>query len=198
MTPLGILSLLSIDWHHQCKEVVMNADTEPQDTNNVLSKAPEIIQVSPTYCHYEKVIRCHGVIVPTIGRLKWYFINQFDQPIEQSIFELAQSFVLRRLRPNGSPSAQELGFVLLHRCGEGFYFLGLCTWRGNNELWKTIFFLEADTMEDFALFPQDEAHKDTFCVWELAVVCHEMQAWTTYLKSNRTDQDADRYLSTVI
>lgn len=163
-----------------------------------MNKDPEVIQVSPAYNHYEKMIRCHGVIDPPIGRLKWYDINNSDHPIEHAIRDLARRFVLRKLTSEDGPSAQELGFVLLHRCGEGFYFLGLCTWRGNNELWKTIYFLETDTMEDFALFPQDEPHKDTFCVWELAVVCHETQAWTTYLKSNRTEQDTDRYLTTVI
>ena len=159
---------------------------------------PEALQVSPTYIHYEKVIRCNGVIAPTICRLKWYDINRSDQPIEPAIRDLAHSFVSRKLTSDGKPSAQELGFVLLHRCGDGFYFLGLCTWRGNNELWKTIFYIETLTMEDFAFFEQDEPHKDTFCVWELAVVSHETQAWTTYLRSNRTDQDADRYLMTVI
>jgi hypothetical protein len=163
-----------------------------------MNKKPEVTQVSPAYRHYEKVIRCHGVIDPSISRLKWYDINRSDQPIEQPIRDLARSFVSRELTSDGCPSAKELGFVLLHRCGEGFYFLGLCTWRGNNELWKTIFFLEANTMKDFALFPQDGPHKDTFCVWELIVVSHETQAWTTYLKSNRTDQDADRYLTTII
>lgn len=163
-----------------------------------MNEHSEVIQVSPAYSHYEKVVRYHGTTDPTIGRLKWYEINRSDQPFEQAIRDLARSFVSRKLLSDGSPSAQELGFVFLHRCGERFYFLGLCTWRGNNELWKTIFFLDADTMEDFSLWPQNEPHKDTFCVWELAVVCHEMQAWTTYLTSNRTDQDADRYLSTVI
>lgn len=163
-----------------------------------MNKNPEVIQVSPAYSHYEKVVHCHGVIDPQIGRLKWYEINRSDQPFEQAIRDLARSFVSRKLTSDDSPSAQEMGFVFLHRCGEGFYFLGLCTWRGNNELWKTIYFLEADTMEDFALWPQDEPHKDTFCVWELAVVFHETQAWTTYLISNRTDQDADKYLTTAI
>lgn len=163
-----------------------------------MNKMPEILQVSPKYRHYDKVIHSHGVIAPAIGRLKWYDVNRSDQPIEHSIRDLAQSFVSRKLASDSSPSGQELGFVLLHRCGEGFYFLGLCTWRGNNELWKTIFYLDTNTMEDFALFPQDGPHKDTFCVWELAVVSHETQAWTTYLLSNRSDQDADRYLTTVI
>jgi hypothetical protein len=163
-----------------------------------MSNMCEALQVSPTYRHYDKVIRCHGVIDPTIGSLKWYEINRSGQPIEQAIRDLARRFVSSKLASDGRPSAQELGFVLLHRCGEAFYFLGLCTWQGNNELWKTIYFLETDTMEDFAIFPQDEPHKDTFCVWELAVVSHETQAWTTYLISNRTDQDADTYLTTNI
>jgi len=161
-----------------------------------MNKMSEIQQVSPAYRHYDKAIRCHGVIDPKIGRLKWYDVNRSDQPIEQAVHDLARNFVSSKMTSDDSPSAQEMGFVLLHRCGEGFYFLGLCTWRGNNELWKTIFFLKTDTMEDFALFPQDEPHKDTFCVWELAVVSNETQAWTTYLKSNRTDEDADRYLTT--
>ncbi len=163
-----------------------------------MSKTPTVIQVSPAYSHYEKVIHSHGVIDPTMGHLKWHDINRSDQPIEQATRDLARRFVSRKLTSDGNPSAKELGFVVLHRCGEGFYFLGLCTWRENNELWKTLFYLEADTMKDFALFPQDEGHKDTFCVWELAVVCHETQAWTTYLKSSRSAQDADMYLTTVI
>ena len=167
-------------------------------TEHTMKKKSEVVQVSPAYSHYEKVVRCHGVTDPTLGRLKWYEINRSDQSIKKAIRELARRFLARILTSDGSPSTQELGFVFLHRCGEGFFFLGLCTWRGDNELWKTIFFLETDTMEDFALWPQDEPHKDTFCVWELAVVSHETQAWTTYLLSNRTDQDADKYLTTVI
>lgn len=133
-----------------------------------------------------------------IGSLKWYDVHRSDQPIEDAVRDLAQRFATRELTSDRGPSAHELGFVFLHRCGKEFYFLGLCTWRGNNELWKTIFFLETDSMKDFALFPQEDTHKDTFCVWELAVVSHEMHAWTTYLMSNRTDKDADKYLATVI
>ncbi|WP_298360656.1 hypothetical protein [uncultured Litoreibacter sp.] len=163
-----------------------------------MNQLPETLQVSPTYRHYEKIIRGHGVIDPTTSRLKWYDINPIDQPIEQAVRDIARGFVLGEMTSDRGPSAREMGFVLLHRCGERFYFLGLCTWRGNNELWKTIFFFETDTMEDFALFPQDGPHKDTFCVWELAVVSHETQAWTTYLLSTRTEIQADKYLTTVL
>ena len=163
-----------------------------------MNQTSEVSQVSPAYRHYEKVIRCHAAIPATNSHLKWYDIARSDQPIDQTTLDLARAFLSRQMASVGVPSAQELGFVLLHRCGEGFYFLMLCTWRENNELWKTVFYLDAGKTEDFAVFPQDEPHKGTFCVWELAVVSHETQAWTTYLRSDRTNQDVDSYLTTII
>ncbi len=163
-----------------------------------MSKMPEVIQVSPSYRHYEKTIYGKGVVQPTKNRLKWYEIARGRQPIEQTIRDLSQDFLARQTTLVGIPSAQELGFVFLHRCGQGFYFLGICTWRKNNELWKTMFYFDIGKTEDFTLFPQDEGHKDTFCVWELAVVSHETLAWTTYLRSDRTNQDADTYLTAIL
>lgn len=162
-----------------------------------MTKMPEVRQVSPSYRHYEKTIYGKGVMQPN-SRLKWYEIARGSQPIEQAIRDLALDFLSHQTTLAGVPSMQELGFVFLHRCGQGFYFLGVCTWRKNNELWKTMFYFEAGKTEDFTLFPQDEGHKDTFCVWELAVVSHETLAWTTYLQSDRTDQDADTYLTAII
>ncbi len=163
-----------------------------------MKKTPEMIQVSPAYRHYEKTIFSHGVIQQADNRLKWYDIARGKKPIEQPIRDMAKDFLSRQTATIGVPSAQELGFVLLHRCGQGFYFLGLCTWRENNELWKTVFHFDVGKMEGFALFPQGGQHSDTFCVWELAVVSHETLAWATYLRSDRTSQDADTYLTTLI
>lgn len=162
-----------------------------------MSKAPETKQVTPSYRHYKKNIHSHGVIQVN-SRLKWYDIARGKHPIEQAVRDRAQDFLARQAASIGVPSAQELGFVLLHRCGKGFYFLGLCTWRGNNELWKTQYYFDAGKTGDFAIYPQKGPHKDTFCVWELAVVSHETLAWTTYLQSGRTNQDADTYLTAII
>lgn len=163
-----------------------------------MNKTPEAIQVSPAYKHYEKTIYRHGVIQPETSRLKWYDITRGKKPIGQEVRDLARDFLSRQTATIGTPSTQELGFVLLHRCGQGFYFLGLCTWRKNNELWKTVFYFDARTAEDFALFSQDGPHRDTFCIWELAIVSHETLAWTTYLRSGRTNQDADTYMAAII
>lgn len=180
-----------------------------------MTDMPKPTHVSRTYRHYEKTVYGHGVIQSTHNRLKWYDIARGRKPIDPEIRDLAQDFLARQTASVGLPAVQELGFVLLHKCGQNFYFLGLCTWRENNELWKTQFYFDAGKMEDFALYPpkgshhnhppqdhppqdyppQDYWHKDTFCIWELNVVSYETQAWTKYLRSERTDQNADAYLA---
>jgi len=39
-----------------------------------------------------------------------------------------------------------LGFVILHRCEEDFYFLIVCTWRNSNELWQTVLYKDGEAM----------------------------------------------------
>lgn len=36
----------------------------------------------------------------------------------------------------------DLGFAILHRCGESFYFLLVSTWGNDNELWETVAYLQ--------------------------------------------------------
>ena len=49
-------------------------------------------------------------------------------------------------------------------------------------------------MADFAPFPRDGTHKPTFCVWELAPVWHEKEAWERFLKSARDEIAAQAWL----
>lgn len=165
---------------------------------NRMNAVAEITQVTPSYRHYDKTVHSLGSDLLKNSRLKWYEIARGKQPVAGAIRDLALDFVTEQAASAGIPSAQELGFVFLHRCGQDFYFLGVCTWRNNNELWKTIYYYDAGKMEGFALHPQDKAHKDTFCVWELAVVSHETLAWQTYLRSDRTADDQEVYLKAVI
>ena len=68
------------------------------------------------------------------GLLKWYEIATAAAPVPAEVAELA-----REVLPQAAPAlAGELGFVILHRCGDDFYFLLVCTWRNENELWETV------------------------------------------------------------
>jgi hypothetical protein len=85
------------------------------------------------------------------------------------------------------PLSGDLGFVILHRCGESFYFLLVSTWTNENELWETVWAKSGDLDVSFNPWPIEGAHRPTFCVWELGSVCHEQQAWSRYLRSPRDD-----------
>ena len=112
-----------------------------------------------------------------------------DQPVPEEITKLARSFLTKN-----DLEAKGFGFVILHRCGEGFYFLIVNTWRGNNEIWETVFYKNGDAMKDFALWPREAVHKPTFCVWELVPVWHEQKVWERFLKSSRDKTAAATWL----
>ena len=125
--------------------------------------------------------------------LKWYGLHPDDRPVPADVTRLAHTRLL------AAPlEARGLGFVVLHRCGQDFYFLIVCTWRNSNELWETVFYKDGDAMADFAPFPRDGAHKPAFCVWELVPVWHEQQAWTRFLTSARDEPAAQAWLADLL
>lgn len=117
--------------------------------------------------------------------LKWYQLAPRDRQVPDEIDRLARPYLTKT-----NLEAKGLGFVILHRCGEDFYFLIVSTWRGNNELWETVFYKDGDKMAAFALWPRDGMHKPAFCVWELAPVWHETKSWERFLMSARDEAAA--------
>ncbi|MGB2913712.1 MAG: hypothetical protein WBB81_09160, partial [Pyrinomonadaceae bacterium] len=83
----------------------------------------------------------------------------------------------------------------LHRCGEAFYFLLVSTWKNGNELWESVYAKQNDGQADFAEFHLESPHHATFCVWELAAVWHEQQAWRRFLLSDQTESSRAEYLA---
>jgi len=131
-----------------------------------------------------------GEPLETAGALlKWYVLHRDDQPVPDEVTRLARGAVVA-----AATEARGLGFVILHRCGEGFYFLIVCTWRNSNELWQTVLYKDGDAMAAFALFPREGAHKPTLCVWELVPVWHEQGAWVRFLQSARDETAARAWL----
>lgn len=121
--------------------------------------------------------------------LKWYAVSPEDCPIPDEIARLARAYLSKTML-----EARGFGFVVLHRCGNDFYFLLVSTWRGNNEIWESVFYKDGERMAHFAPFPREGTHKPTFCVWELAAVWHEQQAWVRFLQSSRDTRAAATWL----
>ena len=145
--------------------------------------------VEPSYRHGPKRATPGEPLVLDGVLLKWYGLHAEVRPVPEEITRLAKKYLARN-----PLEARGLGFVILHRCGNDFYFLIVSTWRNNNELWETVFYKNGESMADFALFPRDRVHKPVFCVWELVPAWHEQQAWSRFLESPRDEAAAQRWL----
>jgi hypothetical protein len=144
--------------------------------------------VDAAYRHAPKQVTPGEPLEPEGAVLKWYGLHRADRPIPPEVTSLA-----RRTVGSRPLEARGLGFVVLHRCGEDFYFLIVCTWRGSNELWQTVLYKDQG-MTEFALWPRDAEHKPTFCVWELVPVLHEQRAWERFLLTARDEAAAKHWL----
>lgn len=156
--------------------------------------ALEQVGVRPDYHHISKLIRPEASLTLGGTVLKWYEIAPVEAPVPLAVRALAR----RNLR-DGSKSgklalADDLGFVILHRCAESFYFLLVSTWRNDNELWETVWAKEGDDAVKFGPWPIAGSHRPTFCVWELGAVWHEQQAWSRYLRTPRDEPAKRAYL----
>ena len=149
--------------------------------------------VQAGYRHLTKEIAPAAPIVVGGSVLKWYDIAPPDEPVPVPMRALARA-TLRGAAESGAILLDgDVGFVILHRCGEGFYFLLVSTWRNDNELWETVW-ARSDDAAGFRPWPLDGTHRPTFCVWELGAVCHEQRAWSRFLRSGRGDDDRETYL----
>jgi hypothetical protein len=156
--------------------------------------ALEHTDVAPEYRHVEKLV-CSAPSLALDGAiLKWYDIAPEDTPVPLALQALARRNLRDAARAGALGRLGELGFVILHRCGASFYFLLVCTWRNENELWETVWAKNGDTDVFFRPWHAEGAHRPTFCVWELAAVGHERQAWAQYLCSTRNDEARRLYL----
>ena len=145
--------------------------------------------VAASYVHRDKFASPREGIAVRESQLKWSNIAPLDAPVPQEIEKLARDY-LKDVRVAG-----DLGFVILHRCGEAFYFLLVSTWRNENELWESVYAKTNANEPGFKPFIVETAHRGTFCVWELGVVWHEQQAWKRFLMSKRATDDVTRYLN---
>jgi hypothetical protein len=90
-----------------------------------------VTSIDPAYRHQAKLVTPDGALTLGEARLKFYRLAPGDKPVPGAIADDARAFL-----PDALELGDERGFVILHRCGEGFYFLLVSVWRGSNELWE--------------------------------------------------------------
>jgi hypothetical protein len=153
--------------------------------------------VDPAYRHAPKHARPAPSIVLGEAVLKWYDIAPAEDPVPGDLRALARHDLADGVRLGEVRLGDGLGFVILHRCGDGFHFLLVQTWRNDNELWETVWAKVGEDDPGFHPWPVEPGHRPTFCVWELGAVAHEREAWSAYLLSERDDHARRAYLRDV-
>ena len=149
--------------------------------------------VEAGYRHLTKEIAPAAPITLGESALKWYDIAPSDEPVPGPIRALARATLRGAVDSGAIDLDDDIGFVILHRCGEGFYFLLVSTWRNDNELWETVW-ARSDESAGFRPWRLEGTHRPTFCVWELGAVWHEQQAWSRFLRSERDADAREAYL----
>ena len=147
--------------------------------------------VAPDYEQVAKQVRpADGLAVPG-AYLKWYDVLPEDAVIPGDTRDQARDYLRGEASAGRLDVRDELGFVILHRCGADTYFLTVCTWRHGNQLWETRYVRSGDD----AFAPAGDAGGQH--VWELAATAHERLAWCRYLRSRHDEQAKRAYLADV-
>jgi len=150
--------------------------------------------VDPAYRHGPKLVTSQPQLDLKGARLKWYDLARAATPVPDAIRTLARDYLVAEAKAGRLELDDDIGFVVLHRCENDFYFLIVSTWRGNNELWESVYYKQDAGTPGFSLFPRERRHKGTYCVWELGPVWHEQQAWVRFLTSPRDTAGQQAYL----
>jgi len=145
------------------------------------------------YRHEPKLIIPGDDLVLPHAHLKWYDVRVAEAAIPDDLRTEARDFLRSEAEAGRLDITGELGFVILHLCGDSFFFLIVCTWRNANEMWESLYTKDTTVAGPFQMVPQG-THLEIICVWELGAVLHEQQAWTRYLYSARDEQAKLAYL----
>ena len=140
-------------------------------------------QVAAGYAHVRKSMRPAKPMTASGIYQKWYLVHPPERPFADSEVQAAQHFLMSEIEAERLDLRNEIGFTVQHRCNSVDIFY-VCSWRENNELWETIYWLPAGG--EFQLAPR-ASKTGTYCVWVIPAVTHEQRAWLRYLNSRRDD-----------
>lgn len=151
--------------------------------------------ITPSYQHYEKVATPGAGLSLPGAYLKWYEIRRPDVEMPLALIEESRAFLQAEAAGGRLRLNNQLGFVELHHCGS-VAFLLVFTWNNDNEMWLTVYIKDLVNDSALQIFEvADGCHRTICCVWELAPVWHERQAWARYLRSARDAEAKYTYLA---
>lgn len=135
-----------------------------------------------------KHVSSKGIFALGTTRFKWYDLAENLADI--SPLDISNAKICIENAVENFQNKEDLGFVILHRCGKN-YLLLVCTWRRENELWESVYY---DGSGTFEVWDRNTIHLPTYCVWEMGIVYHESQSWKKFLGTDRSEIHQQHYL----
>ncbi len=147
----------------------------------------EVGDVPDSYRHYARQLTTgppqHLAGDRARAVLKWYLLAREDDPVPDACLGQAREQVAAEVERGTLSLQYGMGFVVLHHSTPLDYLI-VGAWRAHQELWETLYVRDARDGFDFQRVRPGE-NAPTLCVWELAPVWHEREAWVRYLESPR-------------
>jgi len=149
-------------------------------------------QVPPDYAHHQRVVRSGDPLVLERAVLKWYEVYRVGEEPGRDLDAAARDAALALASGDAFPLQHGFGFVVVHHSTANDYVI-VCSWFQVQELWHAILVRTADGSAGFRQeWPSRTS--GSFCVWEMAPMWHERNAWERYLWSARDIEARRAYL----
>jgi hypothetical protein len=191
--------------HTAVIEIAVDAMTGKRQNFNVQDFSPKesktlerldlssVGNIDEIYHHYDCVVAPNRPLELPGAVLKWYEVRPPQLIIPLSLIRETRQFLEREASAGRLDLGNGLGFVLLHYT-EKFIYLVVCPWKDANEIWETQYIRENRQSAEFRKINLG-VDGPTLCLWELAPVWHEREAWAQYLRSQRDEAAKRTYLS---
>lgn len=144
------------------------------------------------YRHHVRIVEPGSPLALPGAVLKWYDLRRAEATVPTTARRAARALLGEEAAAGRLGIGSGLGFVVLHHSDERIYLI-VGVWRNNQELWQALFVRDHDGAGRFERRrPGFDA--PTVCVWELAPVWHEREAWVRFLWSERDEAAKLAYL----
>ena len=167
-------------------------------TVHFVGQIPDLGQLGnnlENYQHSDKLVTPGRDLSLANAYLKWYNISHREVTMSSELIQEGRTFLQAEVAASQLNLDGQFGFVELHHC-TSVAFLLVATWNNENELWEAPYVKDLAKADGFRPVEAGNGnHRPIYCVWELAPVWHERQAWVRYLRSARDEEAKYAYLN---
>lgn len=146
-----------------------------------------------TEAYQKRSVRYQGLLEWEGWRMKTYVIQYSKEEKSDRLLAAAQN-LFQEHTPSITEEVYGLGFIIVH-IGKNSNFVLLDWWCNENELSQLVFTSDKKNPESLKPISQSQV---IACVWDLAVIGHERQAWVHHILQKPNNPDIQGYLKNTI